>query len=113
MMLECILGSLTEGCFHKIANEESSYTIKGTNEQSSTLLYELLMVKSIIDTVHTTCQLRNQRDILEEYMTCVNFNIELFNIHVRSSTEGLKARGQTIDDRTLKMFRGYKATADS
>ena len=113
MMLECILGSLTEGCFHKIANEESSYTIKGTNEQSATLIYELLMAKSITDTVDTTCQLRNQRDILEEYMTSVNSNIELFNMHVKSSTKGLKARGQTIDDRTLKSFRGYKAAVDS
>ena len=32
MMLECILGSLAEGYFYKTANEESSYTIKGTNE---------------------------------------------------------------------------------
>ena len=27
--------------------------------------------------------------------------------------EGLKARGQTIDDLTLKLFRGYKAASDS
>ena len=113
MMLECILGSLTEGCFHKIANEESSYTLKGTNEQSATLLYKLLMAKSIIDTVATTYQLRNQLDSLEEYMTSVNSNIELFNMHVKSSKEGLKARGQTIDDLTLKLFRGYKAASDS
>ena len=59
MMLECILGSLAEDCFHKIANEESSYTIKGTNEQTATLLYKLLMAMSIIDTVATIYQLRN------------------------------------------------------
>ena len=59
MMLEYILGCLTEGCFHKIANEESSYTIKGTNEQTATLLYKLLMAMSIIDTVATIYQLRN------------------------------------------------------
>ena len=102
-----------EGCFHKIANEESSYTIKGTNEQSATLLYKLLMAKSIIDTVVTTYQSRNQLGSLEEYMTSVNSNIELYNMHVRSSTEGLKARWQTIDDLTLKRFRGYKVASDS
>ena len=113
MMLECILGSLVEGCVYKTANEESRYTIKGTNEQSTTLLYKLLMAKSIIDTVAATYQLRNQLDSLEECMTGVNSNIEIFNMHIRSSTEGLKARGQTIDDLTLKRFRGYKAALDS
>ena len=113
MMLECILGSLMEGCFHKIANEESSYTIKGTNEQSATLLYKLLMTKSIFDTVAIAYQLRNQLDSLEKYMTSVNYNIKLYNMHVRSSTEGLKARGQTIDEFTLKQFRGYKVASDS
>lgn len=34
-------------------------------------------------------------------------------MHVKNSREGLKARGQTVDDLMLKLFSGYRAATDS
>ena len=111
MMLECILESITEECFHKIANEEDKYTLQ--DNESAALLYNLLMSKAIVDTRATTFQFRNYLDTLEEYMINLGSNIELFNIHVKNVKEGLKARGEIIDDLPLQLFKGYRATSDS
>ena len=46
-------------------------------------------------------------------MGTVNSNIELFNMHVKNSREGLIARGETVDDLIMKLFKGYKATSDT
>ena len=112
MMLECIV-FLTEGCFHNITNGDSSYTIECTNKKSTPPLLKILMTKSIIDTPSSTYQLRNQLDSLEEYMFSVNSNIELFNMHVKRTIEGLRARGKTIDDLALKFLKGCKVLLDS
>ena len=110
MMLECILGSITEECFHKIANEEEKYTHQ--DHESAALLYKLLMSKAVVDTRATTFQFRHYLDTLDEYMINVGSNIELFNMHVKNVKEGLKARGEIIDDLPLKLFKGYRATSD-
>ena len=116
MMVECLLASLTEGCFLKISNEESKYTVvlsTGVKVKSAALLYKLLMQKAIVDTRATTYQFRSSLDNLENYMGTVNSNIELFNMHVKNSREGLIARGETVDDLIMKLFKGYKATSDT
>ena len=46
-------------------------------------------------------------------MTSVNSNIEMFNIHVKNTVEGLKARGESVDDLMMLLFKGYKAASDS
>ena len=109
MMVECLLASLTEGCFLKISNEEAKYTEKTV--KSAALLYKLLMKKVIVDTRATTYQFRSSLDNLENYMGTINSNIELFNQHVKNTKEGLTARGESVNDLLLKLFKGYKATA--
>ena len=111
MMVECLQASITEGCFYKISNEETKYTINNT--KSAVLLFQLLMSKAIIDTRATTYQFRADLSSLDTYMSIIGSNIELFNLHVKNSREGLKARGETVDDLILKLFTGYKAAADS
>ena len=46
-------------------------------------------------------------------MGTINSNIELFNLHVKNAKEGLTARGESVNDLLLKLFKGYKATADT
>ena len=46
-------------------------------------------------------------------MSTVNSNIENFNIYIKNSVEGLKARGEKVDDLVMQLFHGYKAAADS
>ena len=95
-------------CFHSITNGYSSYTIEGTDEKSTQPLLKILITKSIIDTTSSTYQLRNQLDSLEEYMFSVKSNIELFNMHVKRAIEGLRVRGKTIDDLTLKFLKAAR-----
>ena len=111
MIIEFILTFTTEKSFHKIANEDAKYTLTGC--KSTTLLCKVLMTKSIVDTRATTLHFWNILDSLEEYTINVGSNIEIFNMHVKYSEEGLKARGQTIDDLILNLFKGYKATSNS
>ena len=111
MMVECLQASITEGFFYKISNEEPKYTINNT--KSVVLIFKLLMSKAIIDTRATPYQFRAELSSLDTYMSTIGSNIELFNLHVKYSREGLKARGETVDDLILKLFTGYKAAADS
>ena len=111
MMVECLQASITEGCFYKISNEEAKYTISHT--KSAALFFKLLMAKAIIDTRATTYQFRADLSSLETYMANIGSNIELFNLHVENSREGLKARGETVDGLILKLFTGYKVATDS
>ena len=50
---------------------------------------------------------------LERNVLGVNSNIEIFNVYVKNSVEGLKARGEKVDDLVMQLFHGYKAAADS
>ena len=111
MMVECMLASITETCFCRIYKEDSKYKVKEIKVVS--LLFKLLMVKAIFDTRATTYQFRHNLSNLDNYMSSVNFNIEIFNIYVKNSVEGLKARGEKVDDLVMQLFHGYKAVADS
>ena len=106
MMVECLLASLTEGCFLKISNEEAKYTEKTVT--SAALLYKLLMKKVIVDTRATTYQFRSSLDNFENIMGTINSNIELFNQHVKNTKEGLTARGESVNDLLLKLLRVIK-----
>lgn len=46
-------------------------------------------------------------------MSSINSNIEIFNMHIKNAREGLKIRGQTIDNLMFKLFKDYNATSDS
>jgi len=111
MMVECMMASITEACFYKISNEDAKYKQKGVKVAS--LLFKLLMAKAIVDTRATTYQLRHNLSNLDNYMSTVNSNIEIFNVYVKNSVEGLKARGEKVDDLVMQLFHGYKAAADS
>jgi len=111
MMAECLMASITDTCFYKISNEEEQYTSSGCKIASK--LYKLILSKSVVDTTATTYQLRESLSALEDYMSHVNSNIELFNLRVKNDVEGLRARGETVDDLIMKLFKGYKAAADS
>jgi len=101
-MVEYLKASITEGCFYKISNENTTYTINGT--KSTVLLFKLLMAKAIIDTKATIYHFRADLGSLYTYMTNIGSNIELFNLYIKNSREGLKIRGETVDDLIFKLF---------
>ena len=37
----------------------------------------------------------------------------MFNIRIKNTVEGLKARGESVDDLMMLLFKGYKAASDS
>ena len=71
------------------------------------------MQKVIMDTRETTYQWLFALDNLENCMGTINSNIELFNMHVNISREDLLARGETVNDLIMKLFKSYKATSDT
>ena len=73
----------------------------------------MILSKDVVDTTSTTYQLRESIYTIKEYMSLVNSNIELFDLRVKNDGEGLKVRGETFDDLIMKLFKGYKAAADS
>ena len=110
-MVECMLASIDEACFYKITNERKKCTVKDVKIAS--LLYKLLMTKAIVDTRAITYQFRNDLANLDNYMTLVNSNIEIINIPVKNTDEGLKVRGELVDDLMMLLFKGYTAESDS
>ena len=109
-MYECIMNSLTEAGKNKILNESSEYTV--ANEFSGTLLFKLLMKKTVIDTRATSSAYRTNLSSLDSYMATVDSDIELFNQYVKGQQEGLKARGEDCPDLMINLFKGYNACAD-
>ena len=71
------------------------------------------MAKTIVDTKVITYQLRHNLSNLDNYMSAINFNIDLFNIYVKKSIEWLNARGEKVDDLVMQLFHGYKSAIDS
>ena len=111
MMVECILASIDEAYFYKISNEHDKYTIKEVKVAS--LLCKLLMAKVIVDVRVITYQFRNNLANLNNYMTSVNSNIEMFNINLKNTVKGLKARGESVDNLVMILFKRYKAASYS
>ena len=94
MILKCLLVSLNEDYFHKIANEQAMYTV--LKEEYVALFYKLLVSKTITDTISTIYQQRNQLNTLKEYMINVKANIDFLNMHAKNAREGQKVRRQKL-----------------
>ena len=45
-------------------------------------------------------------------MDAVDFNIKLFDLHFKNAREGLKARGQIVDNPMLKLLSRYRVATD-
>ena len=73
----------------------------------------MLMIKVMVDTRSTTYQFRNNLAYLDNYTILVNSNIEIFNIHIKNTVEGLKSREEKVDDLMMLLFKDCKTIADS
>ena len=60
------------------------------------MLYKLMMSKTSVDTRATTYQFRSNMSYLENYMETIGSNIELFNLYVKNSREGLKCSNYSV-----------------
>ena len=49
----------------------------------------------------------------EAYIATINCSIETFNQNAKVNVEGLKARGEIIDDPMKKMFKSYQVASDT
>ena len=76
------------------------------------MLYKLLMSKAQVDTVATNYQFKSRVANLENYMSNVNSNIEMFNSHVKDAKERLSVRGHIASNLIMELFKGYKVAAD-
>jgi hypothetical protein len=105
-----IANTLDERGHFQIVSEAESYTMKCMH--SSTMLFKLLMRKANTDTRATASQLREKLTNLDSYMSTVDSNIEIFNQHVKVNRDGLTARGGSIDNMTINLFKAYLCVTD-
>jgi hypothetical protein len=84
--------------------------MEGTH--SGSMLFKLLMRKANTDTRATASQLQENLTNLDSYMSTVDSNIEVFNQHVKVNRDGLTARGESIHDLTINLFKAYLCVTD-
>jgi hypothetical protein len=106
----CNANKLDERGHLRIVYDAKSYTMEGTH--SGIMLFKLLVRKSNTDTRATASQLWEKFTNLDFYMSTVNSNIELFNQYVKVNQDGLTARGESIDDLTINLFKVYLCVTD-
>ena len=75
-------------------------------------MFKLITNKTIIDTRATAAAFRRDLSNLDIFMATCNSNIELFNEHINTAVEGLKARDERVDDLMTHLFKGYKIAND-
>ena len=110
MLLKLTTESITSRVRQKIGNNESAYTVSGI--RVGTMIFKLIMNKTIIDTRATAAAFRRDLSNLDIFMATCNSNIELFNDHVSTAVDGLKARDERVDDLMTHLFKGYKIASD-
>ena len=50
---------------------------------------------------------------LYSYMASINGDVAIFNQYARQQVYNLRARGETVDDLLLFLFKGYRESGDS
>ena len=110
MLVKLITESISPKVRKRIGNNEDAFTVEGV--RIGTLMFKLIMNKTIIDTRATAAAFRRDLSNLDIFMATCNSNIELFNEHVNTAVEGLKARDERVDDLMTHLFKGYKIAND-
>ena len=64
-----------------------------------------------MDTRSTANHLRENLINLGSYMSTVNSYIENFNQYVKVNVDGIKARGERIDDLINNLFKAYQVAS--
>ena len=105
MLGELLLNSVTENFHMKIVGHTDDYDVLG--HKSGSLLFKLMMSKSIVDTKATSTLYRERLMALDDQMKKVDSNIDEFNHYVKVNIKGLTARGEAMDDIMVSLFKGY------
>jgi hypothetical protein len=87
-----------------------AYTIAG--QPSGSCLLKVIIGKSTVDTIATVHVLRNSIANLEVKMKEMNGDVKAFNLHVTQVRNSLIARGETVNELMLNLFKGYAAVDD-
>lgn len=73
---------------------------------------KVIIVESNVDTYTTTSFIRNQLQVLIQYMEDVLSDITNFNIHAKTLIKALRCCWQASNDLLTNLFKGYKVIAD-
>jgi hypothetical protein len=109
-MGQCLLNSMNKAGKIKIMKDSDAYYVDGI--LPGPLLLKLILKKGIIDSLATSANLREQLTTLYSYMVLVDYNVELFNQHVKEVVTGLRARGESTDELVVNLFKAYRVLGD-
>ena len=102
--------SLTNEGHIKIMQEADSYRSKGI--AIGALYFKLLTSKAVVDTRSTASYLRENLTSLESCVASVNSNVDSFKLYVKENRQGLKVRGERMDNIMMNLFKGYMDEAE-
>jgi len=117
-MLTCIQASITDECALKVVTSGETYAIEvkdGAHKETvldGVTYLRILISRVTIDSRSTVSYIRKTLSELDDYMTSVNHNVTPFNKFVRLQLDALTARGESLSDVMVNLFKGYLAAPD-
>ena len=112
MMVKVILDSISKNVRQKITNQEVVISVGNPLVRSGSLILNLIMNKTIIDTRAISAAFISDLSNLNSFMSNCNSDIETFNNHVNHAVVSLQARGERLDNLLTNLFKGYKIGTD-
>ena len=112
----CVMDSLSQEGRAKVLNEESKYKLpldpadpdSPLTEESGNLLLKVILIKSSVDNRSGAYSIRMKMAELDVLIVKLGFDIEKFNLQVRSFVDDLNRRGETSSDLSYNLIKAYK-----
>ena len=110
-LYRCLMSSILKEGKKKILVWEDQYTVDGYG--SGNLLLKVIVRESHLDTNATLASIRTKLTDLDRYLPSIGHDILKFNTYVKLLVDGIRLRGETMQDLLVNLFKGYMACSDS
>lgn len=110
LLYECLMNSLGHVARAKVTPWKLDYFCQGL--PSGNLLLKVIIRECHLDTNATTAGIRQRLSSLDTYLPTIDYDVGKFNMHVKSLTTQLQARGEYSNDLLMNLFKGYMSATD-
>jgi hypothetical protein len=112
MAFQCIFASLKTEFLKTIKMEAWKHHVGQDQTSAASLLLKAIIMRAHVDTRATVtfiCEALSQLDVK---MSSLDSNITKLNIYVKSQVISLEARGESINNLLVNVFKGYQMAQD-
>ena len=108
----CLAHSITSEAADKVNSDLSKYLL-GPNKVPSGLCFLYLLIKmATVHTRSTVNYIRTSLFTLDKYMIKVDYDIEKFNLYVKSQRQALASSGEPVTGLITNLFMAYDCVPD-